>query len=43
MRTFTAVDKGIQIAYQRFGSTDGPLLLIMTLPRWPTAPHLRAA
>ena len=24
MRTFTAVDKGVQIAYHRFGSTDGP-------------------
>jgi hypothetical protein len=43
MRTFTAVDKGVQIAYHRFDSTDDPLLLIMTLPCWPTTPHLRAA
>jgi hypothetical protein len=38
MRTFTAADKGIQIAYHRFDSTDDPLLLIMTLPCGPTTP-----
>jgi pimeloyl-ACP methyl ester carboxylesterase len=29
MQTFTAHHHGIQIAYQRFGATDDPLLLIM--------------
>jgi pimeloyl-ACP methyl ester carboxylesterase len=29
MRTLTADNQGIQIAYQRFGSADNPLLLIM--------------
>jgi hypothetical protein len=38
MRTFTAADKGVQIAYHRFGSTDDPLLSIMTLQCWPNNP-----
>ncbi|HEY1441237.1 MAG TPA: hypothetical protein VGF65_10450 [Mycobacterium sp.] len=38
MRTPTAVDQGVQIAYHRFGSSDNPLLLIMALPCWPNYP-----
>ena len=29
METFTADHQGVEIAYQRFGSADDPLLLIM--------------